>query len=100
MMLAVEAATLPSMMVLVVSLPDEPAVEDSQLDWPLKLKLWFSARMAWAVSVSSLITAWRTATKPVMMPRIRIVTTNTHSVAINAPQSSFHNFRIMFIPSG
>ena len=87
---AVEAATLPSPMVFVVSLAELPAVLLSQFDWPLKLKLWFSARMAWAVSVNSLITACRTATRPVMMPRIRIVTTNTHSVAINAPLSSCH----------
>ena len=36
-MVAVLAATLPSPMVLVVSLADEPAVDDSQFDWPLKL---------------------------------------------------------------
>ena len=32
MMLAVEAATLASLIVFVVSLPDEPAVDDSQFD--------------------------------------------------------------------
>ena len=48
------------------SLADEPAVKDSQFDWPLKLKLWFRASSAWAVSVSSLMTAWRRATRPVI----------------------------------
>ena len=56
---AVLATMLASPMVLVVSLADEPAVEDSQFDWPLKLKLWFRASSAWAVSTSSLMTAWR-----------------------------------------
>src|SRR5215831_9472164 len=97
-MAAVLAAELPSAMALVVSLADEPAVEDSQLVWPLKLKLWFSAITACANSVSSEITAWRTATRPVMMPRTRIVATNTHSVAIRAPQSSFHSLRIFISP--
>ena len=52
-MLAVLAPTLTSPMVFVVSLADEPAVEDSQFDWPLKLKLWFRASRAWAVGCSS-----------------------------------------------
>ena len=34
---AVEAAVLPLVIVLVVSLADDPAVDDSQFDWPLKL---------------------------------------------------------------
>src|SRR5262249_57225665 len=59
-----------------------------------KLKLWFSDSTALANSVSSLRTAWRTATRPVMIPRTRMVATNTHSVAISAPPSSFHSLLI------
>src|SRR5262249_10497139 len=46
---------------------------------------------ALAKSSNSASTALRTATRPVMMPSTRIVATNTHSVAIKAPQSSFHS---------
>ena len=99
MMLAVEAATLASLIVLVVSLPDEPAVEDSQFDWPLKLKLWFRASSAWADSVSSLMRAWRTATMPVMLPRTRIANRNNHSpVSKPLPQSSCQSLRNIGTP--
>src|SRR5262249_9681994 len=72
-----------------------PAVLARQLLRPLKLNDWVRASTALANSVSSLTTAVRTATRPVIQPRTRMVATNTHSVAINAPQSSFHNLSII-----
>src|SRR5262245_49196530 len=72
-----------------------PAVLARQLLRPLKLNDWFSAKTALANSVSSLTTALRTATSPTIEPRTRMVATNTHSVAIKAPQSSFHNLSII-----
>src|SRR5438034_6805208 len=96
MMEALAAAVLASLMTSDESRACDPAVDDWQLLWPLKLNDWFSAMTALANSVSSLIRACRTATRPVMMPSTRIVATNTHSVAINAPQSSAHNLRNNF----
>jgi len=94
-MAAVLAATLASPMVLVVSLADDPAVEDSQLDWPLKLKLWFRAISACAVSVSSEMSACRTATRPVIIPSTTIAKMNRISLATKPlPPSSFHNLSI------
>src|SRR3954449_5915220 len=88
---ALAAAVLASLMTFDESSAWEPAVDDWQLLWPLKLNDWFRAMTALANSVSSLMMACRTATRPVMAPSTKMVATNTHSVAINAPASSCHN---------
>src|SRR5262249_33719116 len=84
------AATLWMLIESTASEKAEPAVDGWQLVWPLKLNDWLRANTALANSSSSLITAWRTATNPVMAPSTRMVATKTHSVAIKAPQSSAH----------
>src|SRR5262249_48457329 len=68
-----------------------PAVLARQLLRPLKLNDWFSASTALANSVNSLTTAFRTATRPTITPRTVMVATKPPSLAIKAPQSSFHN---------
>src|SRR5260370_40897498 len=82
------AATLASLMVVEESRAAEPAVEERQLLWPLKLNDRVRAMTALANSVNSLMTACRTASSPGMMPSTRNAAPNTHSAAIKAPQAS------------